>query len=211
MEGERHTSQGTTRSTDARSATGPVRVQHASNDETSSGSQAGAPSTFRCFACGRTFRWVPEIAGKSLRCKCGEKVRCPEPRDETFTAAQSLDDTLDDTVAEVVIQEHLDTLDRTGQESAASDQANDSEGVRIIPQKGVFGWTIGRDVLFWMCWSLVGLACAILAAIVQERFVAYIVAAVIIGPYSWWRLYKSWPRWTQGRPWLQCLTEDLGG
>lgn len=201
----------TGRSPDTASGMAPVRVQHGASHDTASGSAAGAPATFRCFACGRTFRWVPEIAGKSVRCKCGEKVRCPEPRDETFTAAKSLDDTLDDTVAEVVVQEHLDALDKqVSDDTGVGAVGSDPDEIRRIPQKGMFGWSIGREVLFWMFGSLAGLACAILAVIVGKHFVAYIVAAVLVGPYSWWRLYKAWPRWTQGRSWLQCLGEELG-
>jgi hypothetical protein len=35
-------------------------------------------SSFSCSACGRTFRWKPELAGKAVKCKCGQPIRVPK-------------------------------------------------------------------------------------------------------------------------------------
>ncbi len=162
-------------------------------------------NSFACYSCGRRYRWRAEIAGKSLRCHCGVKVRCPEPRDDTVTAGQSLDDT----VTDVELEEHFDHIDP---ESAAAAAEREEQAVefRRLPQKGMFGWPMGREVLFWGVLSLIGLALSILAAITREHFIPYSIAAVLVGPYSWWRLWKAWPRWTQGRPWTDCLAQALG-
>ena len=32
---------------------------------------------FKCAACGREFRWKPELAGKKAKCKCGATVQVP--------------------------------------------------------------------------------------------------------------------------------------
>src|SRR5688500_6773473 len=32
---------------------------------------------FACAACGREFRWKPELAGKKAKCKCGAVVAVP--------------------------------------------------------------------------------------------------------------------------------------
>lgn len=33
--------------------------------------------TYACDACGRAYKWKPELAGKSVRCKCGQVFRAP--------------------------------------------------------------------------------------------------------------------------------------
>lgn len=33
--------------------------------------------TFPCLACNRRYRWNPAIAGKNLRCKCGQQISVP--------------------------------------------------------------------------------------------------------------------------------------
>src|SRR4051794_10412694 len=32
---------------------------------------------FSCIACGRQYRWKAELAGKSVKCKCGAAVKVP--------------------------------------------------------------------------------------------------------------------------------------
>ena len=32
---------------------------------------------FSCSACGKQYRWKPELAGKSVKCKCGSAMRVP--------------------------------------------------------------------------------------------------------------------------------------
>jgi hypothetical protein len=33
---------------------------------------------FVCQACGRTYRWQPELAGQLARCRCGQEIRVPQ-------------------------------------------------------------------------------------------------------------------------------------
>jgi hypothetical protein len=37
-----------------------------------------ASSRFSCAACGRSFQWKPELAGKRAKCKCGAAVEIPK-------------------------------------------------------------------------------------------------------------------------------------
>ena len=38
---------------------------------------AVAVGQFRCDACGKNYRWKPELAGRKARCKCGAVMFCP--------------------------------------------------------------------------------------------------------------------------------------
>ena len=55
--------------------------------------------SFSCDACGRTYAWKPEVAGRRITCKCGEMFFAP---DEPPSSA-IVDDTL------------LDAAEREGQ------------------------------------------------------------------------------------------------
>src|SRR5688572_13552381 len=33
---------------------------------------------FSCAACGKQYRWKPELAGKAVKCKCGSAIRVPK-------------------------------------------------------------------------------------------------------------------------------------
>jgi hypothetical protein len=47
---------------------------------------------FHCDACGKGYRWKPELAGKKVKCKCGHVMFCPiaESRDEAEDALYDL-------------------------------------------------------------------------------------------------------------------------
>ncbi|TVQ32490.1 MAG: hypothetical protein EA376_05600 [Phycisphaeraceae bacterium] len=158
---------------------------------------------FQCFSCGQRFRWSPAVAGRTLRCPCGAKIRCPEPRDETITAAESLDDT----VADVELDEHLDQIESG---DSVEEFIHEETAVRRIPQKGMFGWPIGREVFFWGVATVIGVALGILALLLHKYFIHYTIAFVIVFPYSAFRLRKAWPRWAQGRSWVECINDTLG-
>ncbi len=161
---------------------------------------------FQCYECGQRFRLTEEIAGRTLRCRCGAKVKAPAFSDQTVTAVESLDDT----VADVELDEHFDEIE--SEADAADQPAEETEAteyVRIV-KRGVFGWPMGGEVLFFGVLSLVGIACAILAVIVGKYFQAYIIAAVLIAPYSLFRFHRAWGFWSAGRPWLECLLSALG-
>lgn len=163
-----------------------------------------APEFFRCSQCHKRFRWKPEAAGRTIRCKCGVKVRCPAFEDGTMTAGESLDDT----VADVTLDEAFDTI-----ETAAA-----PEGAIVEPQvdfitaarqahRGVFGLRPPGETLFWGVVALLCVGSSILALIVGKWF--YIVAAAL----TLWgalRFYRSWTNWRRGRPWLECLAEAFG-
>ena len=42
----------------------------------------GSDAKFPCAACGREFKWKPELAGKKAKCKCGAVVAVPRERPE---------------------------------------------------------------------------------------------------------------------------------
>lgn len=40
-----------------------------------------------CAACGKSFRWRKELAGRTVRCKCGQKMTAPDQPDASDSAA----------------------------------------------------------------------------------------------------------------------------
>lgn len=144
------------------------------------------------------------MAGQTIRCACGAKVRCPSPSDDTATAAESLEDT----VADVILEEAFDNIEeRAAGKAEASIESAGPVVVRARHVRGVFGLGPAGETLFWGVGFLIGLTFIILAVIVQFWF--YIAAA---GVCSWtaWKFYQSWKNWTRGRPWLECLSEVFG-
>ncbi|HEX4056147.1 MAG TPA: hypothetical protein VHX86_17945 [Tepidisphaeraceae bacterium] len=50
----------------------------------------GESGHFQCSACGRQFRWKPELAGRDVRCPCGQVLRCPDapaPQEDMYDLA----------------------------------------------------------------------------------------------------------------------------
>jgi hypothetical protein len=50
-----------------------------------------------------------------------------------------------------------------------------------------------------------------MAALLWKYWLGWVIAFVLVGPYSFFRFYNAYPRWTQGRPFVQALVESLGG
>lgn len=171
-------------------------------------SQTGGEDAFQCYNCGRHYRWKPEISGKSLRCKCGNKVRCPELHDDTLTAHESLDDT----VADVDLSQVLDSVEVEDDAPVGADADTDIKEIFEVRwrYRGVFGLSLGGEVLLYFILSLVGIAFAILAVLLGKYFWWWIAAAVLVGPISWWRFWKRWKRWSAGRGVLDCLADSFG-
>jgi hypothetical protein len=161
------------------------------------------PESFQCFQCSRRYRWKPELAGQTVRCVCGATVRCPNPADETTTAEESLDDT----VADVVLEEAFDQIEETAGPDESSLESAGEVVVRARGSRGVFGLGPAGETLFWGVGFLVGLCFIILAVIVG--FWYYGVAAVLCS-WTGFKFYRSWKNWTRGRPWLDCLAEVFG-
>src|SRR5437588_9532478 len=36
-----------------------------------------SPAQFTCHACGRTFVWKPQLAGRTAKCRCGSMIMVP--------------------------------------------------------------------------------------------------------------------------------------
>ena len=69
-------------------------------------------SEFRCEICGKRFRWKADLAGRDVRCPCGNVQRCPvdEGADEAmYDFAPQV--TKSETEAEATIKPSLPTLD----------------------------------------------------------------------------------------------------
>lgn len=162
------------------------------------------PEIFECFNCGRRFRWKAEIAGQTVRCVCGVKVRCPGGLDETQTAGESLEDT----VADVELEESFDTIEAAEPGAVAETDLTD-EGPRVaapLPRrKNRFGLGPAGETLAWGLGALVCLSSSIIAVVGPPDWVYIVVAAL-----TFWcaiQFYRSWKRWTRGRPWLECLSD----
>jgi DNA-directed RNA polymerase subunit RPC12/RpoP len=164
---------------------------------------------FECYNCGRSFRWREDISGRTLLCKCGSKVRCPELHDDTMTAQESLEDT----VADVVLQEALDTIDTpSGTEKTEAETEQDVQELfsALRRHHGIFGLRLGGEVLLYGALSIVGIALAILAFILGKYFWWWIAAAVAIAPLSWWRFWHRWQTWSAGRSFMESLADVFG-
>lgn len=162
------------------------------------------PEFFRCSQCQRRFRWKPEASGRTIRCVCGVKVRCPEFDDATMTAGESLDDT----VADVALDEAFDELDTGAPPTGAVVEPEmDILAAARQAHRGVFGLRPPGETLFWGVLALVCLSSSILALIVGKWF--YVVAATLT-VWGAYRFYRSWSNWRRGRPWLDCLAEAFG-
>jgi hypothetical protein len=57
-------------------------------------SEATGPK-FACAACGREFRWKPELAGKKAKCKCGATVEVPRQAPREPEPVPADDDVID--------------------------------------------------------------------------------------------------------------------
>lgn len=170
-----------------------------------------AIDTFQCYVCDRVFRWNAEISGKTIECKCGAKVRCPELHDGTMTAGESLDDT----VADVVLDEVFDDF-QPGQ----AQNIDDMEAIHlrnVARHRGVFGLSLGGEVVFFGATSLVGLAFTVLCVVTfiwerdnMKNFWPYLVVAVIVGPISWKLLANRWRIYRRGRSIPQVIVDLFG-
>lgn len=159
---------------------------------------ASRDKTFRCYSCSRRFHWRDDLPGRTIRCTCGVKFRCPDLSDDHLVAEESLDDT----VADVSLDE---TLEEIG--SAGDGQAEYDVGPLVVSPRGLFGLTPAGETLFWGIGVLLGVSFGLLAVIVGAW--GYIVCAVLLS-VSVLKFRRSWRRWTRGRPWMQCLLEALG-
>ena len=163
------------------------------------------PEFFTCFSCSRKYKWRAQDAGRTFRCRCGIKLRCPDPNAESQTAKESLDDT----VADVTLEEAFDDIETQSTEPSENSDNNIAIDYteELVPRRvsgGVFGLGPAGETIFWGAIALVCLSSFILAAFVPKW--AYIVA----GALSLWgilKFVKSWRNWTRGRPWLECLDE----
>lgn len=159
---------------------------------------AGGDLTFRCYSCSRRFHWRDDLAGRTIRCACGVKFRCPDLTAQSKVAEESLEDT----VADVSLNEALDDLS-----DPHGDEGSYEVGPVAVQPKGVLGLSPGGETLLWGAGVLLGVAFGLLALIVANWF--YIACAVVL-PIAAIKFRRAWLTWTHGRPWMQCLSEALG-
>jgi hypothetical protein len=166
---------------------------------------------FRCYVCQRAFRWRAEISGRTLECKCGAKVRCPELHDGTSTAHEAIDDTATDVVLDEVFDDFTP--------GRAADEDNPVVRLSYARYRGIFGMRLGGEVIFYAVLSAVGLAFTALCIVTAvwenyRNFWPYMAGALVVGPYSWWRLRDRWRRFSRGKSvWRtlgDCFGEDEG-
>ncbi len=164
--------------------------------------------TFKCYVCNRVFRWSAQISGKTIECKCGAKVRCPELHDDTMTAGEAMDDT----VADVVLDEVFDDF-QPGQ----ADNISDQEAIHlrnVSRHRGVFGLSLAGEVVFFGFTSLIGIAFTVLCIVTfiwerenTKRFWPYLVVALVVGPISWKIFLNRWRIYSRGRSVPQVITD----
>jgi len=167
---------------------------------------------FKCYVCERLYRWNDEISGKTIECKCGARVRCPELHGDTMTAGKSLDDT----VADVVLDEVFDRLDQDPSldEAALVDEQEAVHLSKVTRHRGVFGLSLGGELLFFLATSIIGLAFTLLCFVTiiwekenARRFWPYLVVALAVGPISWKLLANRWRLYRRGRSLPQVVAD----
>lgn len=155
--------------------------------------------TFRCYSCSRCFHWRDDLPGRTIRCTCGVKFRCPDLTAENRVAQESLEDT----VTDVDLNEAFDHIEVPGEESA---QQYEVGPVAVAP-RGAFGLSAAAETLLWGIGMIIGVAFGLLAIIIGEWL--YIVCAVVLS-ICVLKFRRSWRNWTRGRPWMECMMEALG-
>lgn len=159
---------------------------------------SGGDLTFHCYSCSKRFHWRDDLAGRTIRCSCGVKFRCPDLTAESRVAKESLEDT----VADVSLNEAFDNL---------SDPHGDEDKYEVGPvalkHKGILGLSAAGETILWGVGVLLGVAFGLLAIIVGAWL--YIVCAVLLS-ISVLKFRRAWQAWTNGRPWMACLMESLG-
>ena len=154
--------------------------------------------TFTCYSCSREFHWRDDLPGRTIRCKCGVKFKCPDLAAESLVA----DESMEDTVADVSLNEAFDDL-----ENPRGDEAVYEVGPVEVRERGFLGLGPAGETLLWGVGALLGIAFGLLAVIVGAWM--YIACAVVLS-ISAVMFYRSRKRWTNGRPWMACLMETLG-
>lgn len=154
--------------------------------------------TFECYSCSRRYRWRDDLPGRTIRCSCGVKFRCPD-RSDHLVAEESLDDT----VADVELNDAFDDLSNPHGDPEKYDEV----GPLRVQTRGLLGLGPAGETLFWGIGLLIGVAFGLLAIIVADWF--YIACALLL-VISAVKFAKAWKRWTRGRPWMECLMESLG-
>ena len=157
-----------------------------------------AGQTFKCYSCSRQFHWREDLPGRTIRCTCGVKFRCPDFSESKLVAEESLEDT----VADVALNEAFDHID----EDEGTDNSYEV-GPVAVQHRGFLGLKPAGETLLWGIGVLLGVSFGLLAIIVGAWM--YIVCAVLLS-ISVVKFRRAWARWTHGRPWTECLMEALG-
>jgi len=114
-------------------------------------------------------------------------------------------ESLEDTVADVDLNEALDAIESSIETPVALDADVQEVFDAKWKYKGVFGLSLGGEVLYYGGLSILGAGCAILAVILGRYFWWWIAAAVALGPIAWWKFWHRWKRWSGGRSIMQAL------
>lgn len=164
---------------------------------------AEALEWFQCASCGRRQRWAAELAGKTVRCRCGAEVLCPkgvglnEPH-AGRTGSEQFEETIvedaESASAAGMYQTYVDTCPEITEEVQLPRTLEE-----IRATKRFFIWAIG---------FLIGLAMLIHAVI--TRWPVYITAAAILVPITFWKFHTARRRWQKGRPFFKVLARSLG-
>jgi hypothetical protein len=76
---------------------------------------SGTLTQFSCDGCGKTYRWKPELAGRKVKCKCGQAMHVPAP---PAPAAAESDDPFADALSEMAAAEEQGTTRVIAEEKA---------------------------------------------------------------------------------------------
>jgi len=167
---------------------------------------AAAQAWVQCQSCGRRHRWRDELAGRVVACVCGADVPFPTTRPQPLAAVAAV---RDEAAGEAGVD--LGAVFDNLSEAGSDEQAPDAGRLLRKRHRGWLNLSLEAELALFGLLSLAGLACTILAIVVGKYFVPYIVAAVVVGPPSWWLFWRRWRLWTRGRTVLQALSQALSG
>lgn len=156
----------------------------------------------QCKKCGRRHRWVAELAGKAIACRCGEKVPVPAGAGFTEPAARTGINEFSDTIVEAADSPSA----RAPYEALDNDLYAIESAVASAPTLEERRAT--TRFYIWTGAMLFGLSMLIHALITQWQ--VYIILAAVAVPITFWGFFRAKRRWQKGRSFSEALARSLG-
>ncbi len=159
---------------------------------------------YQCRGCGRRLKWRAELVGRETECQCGSVVVCPELSGFELEEA-SPDSTMSATASGSMSGS---VIAASQQEVLEVDLTEEVEPARCVHGEIPWHRHINFKAVCWTGAALFGLSVGIFAVIMAEW--PWIVAAVIITPFTFWKWWKCERIWQGPRSLARAVEETLG-